>query len=88
MRHMHALCLTAISLDCAVILTNMLRYSQRNRSFMAQEFMATSISLYAHVRSKLETLDSNKSRYKATLLHPSVSKSSYFGIEKEGITDL
>jgi RecA/RadA recombinase len=88
MRHMHALCLTAISLDCAVVLTNMLRYSQRNRSFMSQEFMATSISLYAHVRAKLEVLDSNKPQYKATLLHPSVSKSSYFGIEKEGITDL
>jgi RecA/RadA recombinase len=88
MRHMHALCLTAISLDCAVILTNMLRYSQRNRSFMTREFMATSISLYTHVRAKLEILDSNKLQYKATLLHPSVSKSSYFGIEKEGITDL
>jgi hypothetical protein len=50
--------------------------------------MATSISLYAHVRAKLEALDSNKPQYKATLLHPSVSKSSYFGIEKEGITDL
>lgn len=87
MKHMHTLCLTAISLECAVVVTNMSRYSQRNRSFIEREYMATSISLYAHIRAKLETSDSDKRHYRAILLHPRTSKSSYFGIEKEGVTD-
>jgi RecA/RadA recombinase len=88
MKHMHTLCQTAISLDCAVVVTNMLRYSKRNGSFIEREFMATSISLYTHVRVKLETADSDKPQFRASLLQPSTSKRGYFRIDKEGVTDL
>ncbi len=85
MKQMHTLCLTAISLDCSVVVTNMLRYSQRDRSFIDREFMASSMSLYAHIRAKLETTDSKQ--YRAILLHPRTYKNGYFCIEEEGVTD-
>jgi DNA repair protein RAD51 len=85
MKHMHSLCLTAITLDCAVVVTNMLTYSSNGGS--AGESLASSISLCAHVRARLEIADFRKLLYKATLLHPAISKSSFFGIRKIGITD-
>jgi DNA repair protein RAD51 len=88
MKYMHTLCLTAINFDCAVIITNMLRYVQGNNFFTEREFMTSSISLYAHIRAKLEIVNQDKLEYKATLLQPSTSKSSYFSIEPRGITDI
>jgi DNA repair protein RAD51 len=85
MKHMHSLCLTAITLDCAVVVTNMLTYSSNGGS--AGESLASSISLCAHVRARLEIADFRKLLYKATLLHPAISKSCFFGIRKIGITD-
>jgi hypothetical protein len=71
-----------------VIVTNMLRYVQGNNSFREREFMTSSISLYAHIRAKLEIVNQDKLEYKATLLQPSISKSSCFSIESRGITDI
>jgi DNA repair protein RAD51 len=88
MKHMHTLCLTAVNFDCAVIVTNMLRHVLVNNSFTEREFMASSISLYAHIRAKLEIIDQDKLEYKATLSQPSISKISYFTIESRGITDI
>lgn len=87
MKHMHSLCLTAITLDCAVVVTNMLTYSSNGGSTQEGESLASSISLCAHVRARLEIADFRKLLYKATLLHPAISKSSFFGIRKIGITD-
>jgi RecA/RadA recombinase len=87
MKHLHTLCLTAISLDCAVIVTNTLRYSQTKGSFIDREFMVTSISLGVHIRAKLETWNTDRPQYRAKLLHPRTPKNSYFGIDKEGIID-
>jgi DNA repair protein RAD51 len=87
MKHLHSLSLTAIALDCAVVVTNTQRYSQTNGSFVDREFMMMSISLCTHIRAKLETLNSDRPKYRATLLHPRTSNDSYFGIAKEGIID-
>jgi RecA/RadA recombinase len=87
MKHLHSLSLTAIALDCAVIITNTQGYSQTNGLFIDREFMMTSISLCVHIRAKLETWNADKPKYRATLLHPRTSKDSYFGIAKNGIVD-
>jgi hypothetical protein len=87
MKHMHSLCLTAITLDCAVVVTNMLTYSSNEGSLQEGESLASSISLCAHVRARLEIANFTKLIYKATLLQPAASKSSFFGIRKTGITD-
>jgi hypothetical protein len=65
----------------------MLRYTSNDRSLTGGEFMASSISLCAHIRAKLEIADLSKLLYKATLVHPAMSKSSFFGIKNIGITD-
>jgi hypothetical protein len=67
--------------------TNMLTYSSNAGSVQEGESLASSISLCAHVRARLEIADVTKLLYKATLLHPAISKSSLFGIRKTGITD-
>jgi RecA/RadA recombinase len=87
MKHLHTLSLTAIALDCAVIITNTQRYIQTNGSFVDQEFMMMSISLFTHIRAKLESSNSDKPKYRATLLHPRTSEDSCFGIAKKGIID-
>src|SRR5688500_13036495 len=87
MKHVHSLCLTAVTLDCAVVVTNMLTYSSNAGSVQEGESLASSISPSAHVRARLEIADFTKLLYKATLLHPAISKSSFFGIRKIGITD-
>jgi hypothetical protein len=46
-----------------------------------------SISLFTHIRAKLESWNSDKPKYRATLLHPRTSKDSYFGLAKRGIID-
>ena len=87
MKHMHSLCLTAVTLDCAVVVTNMLTYSANAGSVPEGESLASSISPCAHIRARLEVADLTKLLYKATLLHPAISKSSFFGIRNTGITD-
>jgi len=87
MKHVHSLSLTAVTLDCAVVVTNMLRHAPYNESLTDREFMSSSISLCTHIRAKLEIADLARLLYKATLVHPAGPKSSFFGIKKIGITD-
>jgi RecA/RadA recombinase len=87
MKYMHRLCLAAINFDCAVVITNMSRYAQTNDHFIEREFMGSSVSLYSHMRLKLEIVDLERSMYKATLLQPALRRAVFFSIKSKGISD-
>jgi RecA/RadA recombinase len=87
MKHLHSLSLIAITLDCIVIVTNTLTFTSSEGSLLEGELLASSISSCVHVRAKLERTDFTQPVYKASLVHPSSSRSCLFGVRKIGITD-
>jgi RecA/RadA recombinase len=87
MKYMHRLCLAAINFNCAIVITNMSRYAKTNDHFIEREFMGSSVSLYSHMRLKLEIIDLERSMYKATLLQPARRQAAFFSIKSKGISD-
>jgi RecA/RadA recombinase len=100
MNYLHRLALLAIDLDCAVVVTNMIRYvpvlamdqagrkaSQAAIPWQQREYLGRSISIYSHMRLKLEIMDAASSLFKAALIQPAGKDPVQFTISAQGISD-
>src|ERR687889_2447984 len=84
MKYLHELALLAINSRCAVVVTNMVRTAppitvidQAGRNFghaivpwQQREYLGSSVSIYSHMKMKLEIVDSTKSSFQAVLMQP------------------
>jgi RecA/RadA recombinase len=99
MRHLHELALAAINSGCAVVITNMVRNTpitlvdqagrnaaQAGVPSQQREYLGSSVSIYSHMKLKLEIVDAAKSLFQATLVQPA-GKSVRYTITPRGISD-
>jgi RecA/RadA recombinase len=112
MNHLHELSFAAINLDCAVVITNMVRNvpvvrtisdlgdnnvnkviktttttTTTSNSYQQREFMGTSVSIYSHIKLRLEIVNSEKSIVRASLMQPSPRGQVSFRIISRGFSD-
>jgi RecA/RadA recombinase len=101
MKYMHQLAALAINLQSAIVVTNMVRNAppiplvdQAGRNvaqalipWQQREFLGSSVSIYSHIKMKLEIVDSAKSSFQAVLMQPPSRKSVPFEITSSGISD-
>ena len=111
MNHLHELSFAAINLDCAVVITNMVRNvpvvrtisdqgdnnvnkvikatttTTTRNSYQQREFMGTSVSIYSHIKLRLEIVNSEKSIVRASLMQPSPRGQVSFRIISRGFSD-
>ncbi|HEX2106523.1 MAG TPA: ATPase domain-containing protein [Nitrososphaera sp.] len=101
MKYMHELATLAINLPCAIVVTNMIRNAPpialadptgRNLAqavvpWQQREFLGSSVSIYSHVKIKLEIVDSEKSLFQAVLVQPRGKEPVPFVIRPSGISD-
>jgi RecA/RadA recombinase len=87
MSHMHELALLAINLPCAVVATNMVRTVPQENGGIEREYLASTVSIHAHVRLKFERENGAEPSYKAILVQPP-GGSAQFSISRSGIHDL
>jgi RecA/RadA recombinase len=102
MKHLHELALAAINTDCAVVVTNMVRNTpitvvdQAGRNIakavvpsQQREYLGSSVSIYSHVKLKLEIIDAAKSLFRATLVQPAGKQQlAPYAITLRGISDI
>ena len=100
MNYLHKLALLAINSDCAIVVTNMVRTApitlldQAGRNIaqavvpsQQREYLGSSVSIYSHMKIKLEIIDSAKSSFQAVLVQPAGKGSAPFTITAQGISD-
>jgi RecA/RadA recombinase len=100
MNYLHKLALLAINSGCAIVVTNMVRTApmtlvdQAGRNIaqavipsQQREYLGSSVSIYSHMKIKLEIVDSAKSSFQAVLVQPAGKGSVPFAIKVEGISD-
>jgi RecA/RadA recombinase len=99
MKHLRELGLSAINSDCAVVVTNMVRnvpseiQDQSRKTAPAvvpsqqREYLGSSVSIYSHMKLKLEIIDPKLSLFRAILLQPPGKMPVEFGITSSGISD-
>ena len=101
MKHLHQLALLAINSGCAVVVTNMVRTApitvvdQAGRNVVQavipsqqREYLGSSVSIYSHIKMKLEIVDAAKSMFRALLVQPAGKESVQFKITASGIYDI
>lgn len=101
MRHLHELALSAIKSDCSIVITNMVRNApitlvdQAGRNVTQavvpseqREYLGSSVSIYSHMKLKLEIVDPSKSLFQAILLQPLGKDPVRFAITPRGISDV
>jgi RecA/RadA recombinase len=101
MKHLHELALASITIGCAVVVTNMVRSSPitvvdqagRNMAqpvvpFQQREYLGSSVSIYSHMKIKLEIVDAAKSLFQALLVQPPGSEPVPYAITPRGISDI
>ena len=100
MKYLHKLAVLTINLGCAIVVTNMIRtapmtlldqagrnIAQAIVSSEQREYLGSSVSIYSHIKIKLEIVDGTKSSFQAVLVQPSGKGSAPFTINLEGIAD-
>jgi DNA repair protein RAD51 len=101
MKYMHQLAALAINLQSAIVVTNMVRHAppippvdQAGRNvaqavipWQQREFLGSSVSIYSHIKMKLEIVDSAKSSFQAVLMQPPSREPVPFEITSSGISD-
>ena len=101
MKYLHELALLAVSSGCAIVVTNMVRTAppitlidQAGRNvaqavipWQQREYLGSSVSIYAHMRIKLEIVEVANSSFQATLVQPAGRGSAPFAIATLGISD-
>lgn len=101
MKYMHELALLAISSRCAIVVTNMVRTAppitvmdQAGRNigqaivpWHQREYLGSSVSIYSHMKMKLEIVDSARSSFKAVIVQPAGKGHVPFAITLRGISD-
>ncbi len=101
MKTLHDLAILALNSGCSVIATNMIRSvpvnvadqagRENNRAMVPapqREYLGSSISIYSHVKLKLEILNSRDSRFIARMIQPPGKGSAEFSVSKLGISDV
>jgi RecA/RadA recombinase len=100
MNYMHKLALLAINSGCAIVVTNMVRTApitlldQAGRNIAQavvpseqREYLGSSVSIYSHMKIKLEIVDAARSSFQAVLVQPAGKGSAPFAITVQGICD-
>jgi RecA/RadA recombinase len=101
MKYMHQLAALAINLQSVIVVTNMVRNAppiplvdQAGRNvaqavipWQQREFLGSSVSIYSHIKMKLEIVDSAKSSFQAVLMQPPSREPVPFVITSSGISD-
>lgn len=101
MKHAHELALAAINSGCSVVVTNMVRNApitvtdQAGRNVaqtvvpsQQREYLGSSISIYSHMKIKLQIVNSAQSSFQAMLVQPVGKDSVPFSITPRGISDI
>lgn len=101
MKHLHELALVAINAACAVVVTNMVRTApitvvdQAGRNVVQavvpsqqREYLGSSVSIYSHIKLKLEIVDAAKSSFRAVMVQPAGREPVPFAITPRGISDI
>jgi RecA/RadA recombinase len=100
MKHLRNLAMAAITSRCAVLVTNMVRQvpddvaNQAGQDIahvmipaLQREYLGSSVSLYSHIKIKLEIIETKSSRFRAKLIQPPNAAAAEFGVSARGITD-
>lgn len=101
MKHLHELALLATCSGCAIVMTNMVRTAppitlidQAGRNiaqavipWQQREYLGSSVSIYSHIRMKVEIIDSAKSSFQAVLVQPAGKAPVPFAINVLGVSD-
>lgn len=100
MKHLHDLAITAIASRCAIMVTNMVRNvpgeikdkadgssDQTFHRSEQKEYLGSSVSIYSHIKLKLEIVDPQRSIFRAMLIQPSKNEIALFRIASGGIFD-
>jgi RecA/RadA recombinase len=101
MKYLHELAFLAINLRCAIVVTNMVRTAppitlidQGGRNvaqavvpWQQREYLGGTVSIYSHMKIKLEIVDSEKSLFQAVLMQPAGKGPVPFAITVLGISD-
>jgi RecA/RadA recombinase len=101
MKHLHELALLATCSGCAIVVTNMVRTAppitlidQAGRNiaqavipWQQREYLGSSVSIYSHIRMKVEIIDSAKSSFQAVLVQPAGKAPVPFTISVLGVSD-
>jgi RecA/RadA recombinase len=100
MKHLRNLAMAAMTCRCAVLITNMIRQvpavvvDQAGRNIaqvvipaQQREYLGSSVSIYSHIKLKLEIIDPKNSRFRARLIQPPKADAAEFGVSAIGITD-
>lgn len=100
MNYLHNLAILAIRSGCAVVVTNLVRTApvtiidQAGRNVAEaivpshqREYLGSSVSIYSHMRIKLEIVDNTSSSFQAILIQPPGKESACFSIKVEGVSD-
>jgi RecA/RadA recombinase len=101
MKYLHELAFLAINSRCAIVVTNMVRTAppitlidQAGRNvaqaivpWQQREYLGSTVSIYSHMRIKLEIVDSAKSSFQAVLIQPAGKGPVPFAITILGISD-
>lgn len=100
MNYLHKLALVAISSGCSIVVTNVVRtvpmtlVDQAGRNIaravvpsQQREYLRSSVSIYSHMKIKLEIVDGAKSSFQAVLVQPAGKGSAPFAIKVQGISD-
>jgi len=101
MKYLHELALLAINSRCAIVVTNMVRtgppitvIDQAGRNigqaivpWQQREYLGSSVSIYSHMKMKLEIVDSATSSFQAVLVQPADKGQVPFAITLQGISD-
>ncbi len=101
MKHLHQLALLAINSGCSVVVTNMVRtapitvidqagrnVAQRVVPSQLREYLGSSVSIYSHIKIKLEIVDAAKSMFRALLVQPAGKSPAQFRITAKGISEI
>lgn len=87
MAHLHELAILAISTDCAVVVTNMVRNVPTETGKSVQrEYLGSSVSIYSHFRIKFSLEDPSRGWFHAALLQPP-GQSAKIAISSQGVSD-
>ena len=62
--------------------------TSHSNKFKKQEFMKTSVSIYSHIKLKLEVINQEKTLFNLSLIHPRNSRHVLFTITNDGIYDI
>jgi hypothetical protein len=101
MRHLHELAMVAINAGCVVVTTNMVRNApatmvdQTGRNIAQavipshqREYLGSSVSIYSHVKLKLEIANASRSSFRAKLVQPAGREPVSFAITHRGVADV